>query len=159
MSRRSRAQLLAFDDEPLDALTAALFRAALERRSAGEPLAYITGIKEFWSLPLVVTPAVLVPRPETELLVERCLAHLDATPRLVADLGTGSLAIAAALARERPTWHIVATDQSEAALEVAAINRRRLELPQVELRKGRWCDALWERCRHRQSAGANSTPS
>ncbi len=70
LTRRSRAQLLAFGEMPVDALTAALFDAGIERRAAGEPLAYITGIREFWSLPLVVSPAVLVPRPETELLVE-----------------------------------------------------------------------------------------
>ncbi|MEO6366743.1 MAG: hypothetical protein ABIP38_02005, partial [Steroidobacteraceae bacterium] len=77
LTQRSRAQLLAFDDALIDADTAALFRAGLERRAAGEPLAYITGIREFWSLPLVVSPAVLVPRPETELVVELCLARLD----------------------------------------------------------------------------------
>lgn len=140
--RCNRAHLLAFDDEPVDALTAAMFEASLERRAGGEPLAYITGIREFWSLPLVVTPEVLVPRPETELLVELCLARLDAAPRRVADLGTGSLAVAAALARERPAWHVVATDRSAAALSVAAINRDRLRLKNIELRQGDWCAPL-----------------
>jgi release factor glutamine methyltransferase len=142
LTQRSRAQLLAFDDAPVDALTAALFRIAAQRRAAGEPLAYITGTREFWSMPLVVSPAVLVPRPETELLVELCLAHLDAAPRRAADLGTGSGAIALALASERPNWQIIATDTSVAALEVAAINRQRLRQPQVVLRHGSWCDAL-----------------
>ncbi|MEO6184921.1 MAG: peptide chain release factor N(5)-glutamine methyltransferase, partial [Steroidobacteraceae bacterium] len=105
-------------------------------------LAYITGIREFWSLPLVVSPAVLVPRPETELVVELCLARLDEAPRLVADLGTGSGAIAMALARERADWMLIATDASAAALEVAAINRERLGIPNVALRAGSWCDAL-----------------
>ncbi|MDR2216312.1 MAG: peptide chain release factor N(5)-glutamine methyltransferase [Nevskiaceae bacterium] len=146
LMRRSRAQLLAFDDTPVDPLTTAMFQAGLERRAAGEPLAYITGVREFWSLPLVVSPDVLVPRPETELLVERCLALLgadpDPRPRRVADLGTGSLAIAAALARERPHWRIIATDRSPDALAIAAINRQRLNLPNIDLREGRWCAAL-----------------
>jgi release factor glutamine methyltransferase len=142
LTRRSRAQLLAFGEMPVDVLTAALFDAGLERRAAGEPLAYITGIREFWSLPLVVSPEVLVPRPETELLVERCLARLGDDPRSVAELGTGSLAIAAALAIERPDWHIVATDRSAGALAIAAINRQRLQLSNIELREGSWCEAL-----------------
>lgn len=140
--RGNRAQLAAFPEKPLDPLTAALFEAGVERLQAGEPLAYITGVKEFWSLPLVVSPAVLVPRPETELLVELCLARLDAAPRLVADLGTGSGAIALALARERQAWRVIATDRSSRALEVAGINRERLKLPQVELREGSWTEPL-----------------
>lgn len=153
--RRDRAQLVAFDEAGVDPLVAAMFQAAVERRAGGEPLAYITGVKEFWSLPLSVAPGVLVPRPETELLVELCLAHCrtgparDDTPSMtgspvprIADLGTGSGAIALALARERPQWRIVATDRSAAALEIAAINCRRLGIGNVELRQGSWCAAL-----------------
>jgi release factor glutamine methyltransferase len=140
--RTTRAQLLAFEEREVDALGAALFQAALERLLDGEPVAYITGVREFWSLPLTVAPGVLVPRPETELLVELCLARLDAQPRAVADLGTGSGAIALALARERPLWQVIATDRSSAALQVAAANCRRLKIRNVELRQGNWCDAL-----------------
>lgn len=141
--RVPRAQLLAFDERDVDPLTAALFQAGAERRATGEPLAYITGVKEFWSLPLNVAPGVLVPRPETELLVELSLAQLGSKlSRRVADLGTGSGAIALALARERPDWRIVATDASAAALEVAAMNIRRLGITNVELRHGNWCTAL-----------------
>ena len=140
--RANRALLFAFPERPVDALTAAMFEAGLARLQGGEPLAYITGVREFWSLPLVVSPAVLVPRPETELLVELCLARLDASPRRVADLGTGSGAIALALASERPHWSIIATDRSSEALQVAAINRQRLQLPQVELRAGSWLEPL-----------------
>lgn len=141
--RVPRSQLLAFDEREVDPLTAAMFQAGTERRAAGEPLAYITGVKEFWSLPLNVAPGVLVPRPETELLVELCLAQLgSALPRRVADLGTGSGAIALALGRERPDWRIVATDASAEALEVAATNIRRLGINNVELRQGSWCTAL-----------------
>jgi release factor glutamine methyltransferase len=141
--RVERAQLLAFGERMVDPLTIAMFQAGSQRRAAGEPLAYITGVKEFWSLPLTVAPGVLVPRPETELLVELCLRQLDAaTPRRVADLGTGSGAIALALGRERPDWRIVATDLSAEALDIAAINARRLSIHNVELRRGDWCAAL-----------------
>jgi release factor glutamine methyltransferase len=142
LTRRPRADLLAFGEHKVDAVTAGLFRSAVQRRADGEPLAYITGVREFWSLPLVVTPAVLVPRPETELLVELCLARLDHAPRLVADLGTGSGAIALALAKERPDWMLIATDASLAALEVAGLNRERLGVTNLALRAGNWCDAL-----------------
>lgn len=138
-----RAQLSAFPERTIAPLVAAMFDAGVQRRAAGEPLAYITGVREFWSLPLVATPEVLVPRPETELLVERCLAALGSgASRRVADLGTGSGAIALALARERPGWQLVATDASAAALEIAAINRQRLEIGNVELRIGSWCMPL-----------------
>lgn len=140
--RTPRAELLAFDEREVDALTIALFQAALERRAGGEPLAYITGVKEFWSLPLSVAPGVLVPRPETELLVELCLARLDQQPRRVADLGTGSGAIALALARERPQWQVIATDISPDALQIAALNCRRLRVTNVDLRQGSWCEPL-----------------
>ncbi len=101
------------------------FRELLQRRAYGEPVAYLTGVRDFWSLSLAVTPAVLVPRPETELLVERALAlHAGAAAR-VADLGTGSGAIALALAAERPGWQVVATDLSAAALAVARANAAR----------------------------------
>ncbi len=142
LAREPRAQLIAFPEALVDPITAAMFQAGLTRLVAGEPLAYVTGVREFWSLPLVVAPAVLVPRPETELLVELTLARFDAAPRRVADLGTGSGAIALALARERPDWWIIATDYSADALQIAQINRDRLKLGNVELRQGRWCDAL-----------------
>jgi release factor glutamine methyltransferase len=117
----------------------------IERRAVGEPLAYITGRKDFWSLSLSVTPAVLVPRPETELLVERAL-ELRAEPLgRVADLGTGSGAIALALASERPEWQVVATDLSEAALAVARANAAALHLGRVEFLQGSWFEPLEDR--------------
>src|SRR5687767_12009319 len=96
----SRAALFAPDERKLDAAAVARLHDAIARRAAGEPLAYIEGRREFWSLDLQVTPAVLVPRPETELLVETALERLPASPQQVADLGTGSGAIALALAHE-----------------------------------------------------------
>jgi release factor glutamine methyltransferase len=134
----TRVTLLANSDLPADADTALRYRDGLRRRSAGEPLAYIDGHREFWSLDFSVSPAVLVPRPETELLVERCLALLPASPQRVVDLGTGSGAIALALAYERPRWSIVATDASVAALAVAGGNATRLQLTNVEFRRGDW---------------------
>jgi release factor glutamine methyltransferase len=116
--------------------------ALVTRRARGEPLAYLTGEREFWSLPLRVTPAVLIPRPETELVVERALALLGATPARVADLGTGSGAIALALAKERPQWQVSATDRSAEALEVAALNARALGLGAVRFLQGDWCEPL-----------------
>jgi release factor glutamine methyltransferase len=125
-----------------DAPRAQLYRQLLLRRAAGEPLAYLIGRREFWSLELRVTPEVLVPRPETELLVERALELGPRAEAAVADLGTGSGAIALSLARERPQWRVVATDVSVAALEVARANAAALGLTRVELRLGDWYGAL-----------------
>ena len=138
----SRAHLLAHPEEPVTRATAARYAALLRRRAAGEPVAYLTGRREFWSLELSVDAAVLVPRPETELLVERALQLLPATAARVADLGTGSGAIALALARERPAWQVLATDVSRAALETARRNARALGLEALELRHGDWYQAL-----------------
>ncbi len=114
----------------------------LERRAAGEPLAYITGKKDFWSLQLTVTPAVLVPRPETELLVERALALCPGPSCRVVDLGTGSGAIALALASERPHWQVTATDASAEALAIARMNAQSLRLGRVQFLLGNWLDPL-----------------
>jgi len=115
------------------------FFALARRRRHGEPVAYLTGLREFWGLELAVTPNVLIPRPETETLVARALARLPAerTVRIL-DLGTGSGAIAIALAHERPRAQIVATDISEAALIVARTNARRLRIYSVEFRASDW---------------------
>jgi len=118
------------------------YRRLLARRAAGEPLAYLTGCRDFWSLSLTVTPAVLIPRPETELLVERALAVRTAADGRVADLGTGCGAVALALASERPGWHVVATDACAAALAVARANAAALNLSRVELRQGDWYQPL-----------------
>jgi release factor glutamine methyltransferase len=115
----------------------------VRRRAEGQPVAYLTGECEFWSLPLHVTPATLIPRPETELVVESALAHLPAGESLyIADLGTGSGAIALALASERPDWRVVATERCTAALEVARDNARRLDLANVAFHAGDWFEPL-----------------
>ena len=106
-----------------------LFDELMARRMQGEPIAYILGKKEFWSLELIVTPAVLIPRPETELLVELALQKLDRQkPLKILDLGTGSGAIALALAHEQPHWEITAIDSSLAALNIAQQNAKQLGL-------------------------------
>jgi len=118
------------------------YRRLLARRAAGEPLAYLTGSRDFWSLRLRVTPAVLIPRPETELLVERALALRTAADGRVADLGTGCGAVALALASERPRWQVVATDACADALAVARANAAALGLSRVEWRHGDWYQPL-----------------
>lgn len=140
---RPRSYLHTWPERMLEPEPATRFNAWLIRRQAGEPVAYILGRREFWSLELEVTADTLIPRPETELLVELALARLPANgPVRVADLGTGSGAIALALAVERPLARIVATDQSPAALAVARRNARRLKITSVEFRQGDWCAAL-----------------
>jgi release factor glutamine methyltransferase len=114
----------------------------IERRAAGEPIAYILGYRDFWTLTLCVNPSVLVPRPETELLVERALTLGPTGPARVADLGTGSGAIALALASERSEWTITATDVSEDALQTARANAATLGLGRVAFLRGRWFEPL-----------------
>ena len=122
----SRAELQMRQDEPPPAGFEGPFRALIERRARREPAAYIRGRQEFWSREFEVTPEVLIPRPETELIVEELLNLLPidapALPRRVADIGTGSGCIAVSVAAERPNVHVVATDISRPALKVARRN-------------------------------------
>lgn len=135
----SRAALAAKPDRALSPQQAAELEALARRRLRGEPVAYLTGRREFWSLDLGVTPAVLVPRPETELVVELALAALAGIARPAAlDLGTGSGAIALAIARERPDAAVTAVDRSAEALAVAAGNAARLGIANVRLLCGSW---------------------
>ncbi len=138
-----RSALYAWPERRVDAKQATRFAAWLHRRQRGEPLAYLLGRREFWSLELEVTPDTLIPRPETETLVELALTRLAEDAALaLADLGTGSGAIALALAVERPRVHIVATDHSAAALTVARRNAERLGLQSIVFRQGDWCAPL-----------------
>jgi release factor glutamine methyltransferase len=139
----SRSYLHAWSDRTVASEQANIFFSYLDRRAAGEPIAYLLGTKEFWSLTFKVTGATLIPRPETELIVEHVLAQLDANSEMViADLGTGSGAIALALAHERPRWLVYATDLSEAALEVARFNAANLAINNVIFSQGDWLSAL-----------------
>lgn len=141
---RPRAWIMAHPDECiLDCEATDRYEAWVTRRSHGEPVAYVLGEKEFWSLPLEVTPDVLVPRPETELVVELALTHLrrDQQARVL-DLAAGSGAIALALARELPRAAVVGTDISAAAIAVARRNGQRLGLANVSFRTGSWFDPV-----------------
>jgi release factor glutamine methyltransferase len=139
----ARSWLAAHGDEPLPRLQADAYFALAKRRRDGEPVAYLTGTREFWGLSLRVTPDVLIPRPETETLVELALEWLprDGAPRML-DLGTGSGAIALAIAAERPRARVVATDASAAALAVARDNAKRLALANVEFAQADWYDGV-----------------
>lgn len=116
-------------------------RELLARRQRGEPIAYITGRREFWSLDLQVTPDVLIPRPETELLVEQALAYIPVHANwFIADLGTGSGAVALAIAQERPGCKVIAADISQPALAIAQENAKRLGIENIEFRHGTWLE-------------------
>jgi release factor glutamine methyltransferase len=140
---KPRSWLFAHADDELDTAVQTAFHDLVARRVAGEPVAYLTGRRGFWSLELEVTPATLIPRPETELLVELALERLsaDAATR-VADLGTGSGAIALAIAHERPRAQVSAVDASAAALAVAQRNAARLGIGNVRFVQGDWLAPL-----------------
>lgn len=136
---RPHSWLFAHGDDPIEPALAARFETLVARRAAGEPVAYLIGRRGFWRFDLAVSPATLIPRPETERLVELALARLPAGPdAAVADLGTGSGAVALALAVERPDVEVVATDLSEAALAVARANAAELGLGRVAFLAGDW---------------------
>jgi release factor glutamine methyltransferase len=139
---KTRTWLYTWPAHELDTAQTNAFAALLLRAEQGEPVAYLTGKRAFWTLTLDVTPAVLIPRPETELLVELALELGKPMPGPVADLGTGSGAIALALASERSDWQLHATDLSIAALQVAQANATRLGYTNVQFLHGSWCEPL-----------------
>lgn len=143
---RSRSHLHARPETPLSDREAALFCRYVERRRAGEPLAHITGHREFRSRGFSVTADTLVPRPETEQLVETALERGDSLHRPVSaiDLGTGSGCIALSLAVERPHWHVLATDVSGPALQVARANAAALGAAAVRFVQSDWFEAVGE---------------
>jgi release factor glutamine methyltransferase len=142
---QERAWLLAHDTDLLTDAASQEFMRLCERRASGEPLAYVTGRKDFFGLVLKVDSRVLVPRPETETLVEWALEILRDRPRpRVVDLGTGSGAIALALKRERPDAQVMATDSSAGALEVAAANARALNMD-ITFRRTSWLTGIGQR--------------
>ena len=138
----NRTYLYTWPEKHLSTSQQSYFDSLLDRRVLGEPIAYVTGEREFWSLTLRVNRHVLIPRPETELLVETALGLLPTQAQRVADLGTGSGAIALALANERPDWQIYASDLSLEALQVASDNALSNKLGNVHFSQGSWCEAL-----------------
>jgi len=141
-----RSYLFAHPEDVLDNAAFARFDALLQRRLGGEPMAYIMGIKEFWSHELLVSPATLVPRPETELLVELALREIPRKAQWqILDLGTGSGAIAIALAGERLLCEVTAVDLSESALAVARENARQLSMGNIGFAQGSWSEPVRDR--------------
>lgn len=139
---KSRSYLHTWPERELEAEQLARFQAAQARRLAGEPVAYILGQQGFWSLELEVAAHTLIPRPDTELLVETALALVPGTPANVLDLGTGSGAIALALACERPAWRVTGVDRVPEAVALAERNRTRLRLANASFVASHWFSAL-----------------
>lgn len=141
---KPRAWLYTWPEKEVSLDCAHLFRQLLEQRRTGLPVAYITGVREFWSLQLAVNSATLIPRPETETLVSWSLELPLQGNASVVDLGTGSGAIALAVASERPHWQVTATDVSAQALQVARANAARAGLQRVSFLQSNWYEALGE---------------
>ncbi|GGU63629.1 release factor glutamine methyltransferase [Pseudomonas laurentiana] len=139
---KSRSYLHTWPERIVTSEAAQTFADYLQRRRAGEPVAYILGQQGFWKLDLEVAPHTLIPRPETELLVEAALELLPALPARVLDLGTGTGAIALALASERPQWQVTAVDRVLDAVALAERNRQRLQLENVQVLNSHWFSAL-----------------
>lgn len=135
---RARTYLLAFGETLLTAEQAEQLAVLLARRERGEPVAYLVGEREFWSLPLSVSPATLIPRPDTECLVELALERLPATPCAILDLGTGTGAIALALASERPDCQVTGIDLQPAAVALAQHNAQKLAINNARFLQGDW---------------------
>jgi len=140
---KPRSHLHAWPEAPLDTGQLTRFESLLAKRATGHPVAHLTGHQEFWSLDLEVTTHTLIPRPDTELLVEQALAQLPADqPLRILDAGTGGGAIALALGHERPHWQVFANDRSPACLAVADKNATRLGVSNVHFFTGNWCEAI-----------------
>lgn len=135
---KSRSWLMAFDETLLNDQQLSQLDALLLRRAQGEPVAHLIGEREFWSLPLRVNDATLIPRPDTEILVEQALVRLPATPSRILDLGTGTGAIALAIASERPDCQVVGVDRIEAAVELAQLNAEQLGLSNASFSLSHW---------------------
>ena len=139
---KARTFILAFGETALSDDECQTLDALLARRERGEPIAHLIGTREFWSLPLFVSPATLIPRPDTECLVEQALARLPPAPCRLLDLGTGTGAIALALASERPDCHVTALELMPDAVALARRNAEHLNLTNVTIAQSDWFSAL-----------------
>ncbi len=139
---KSRTFILAFDETALNADESEKLEALLSRRVNGEPVAHLVGMREFWSLPLEVSPVTLIPRPDTECLVEQALARLPSEACAILDLGTGTGAIALALASERPDCPVTAVDFVADAVALASRNAATLGIKNVSVMQSNWFSAL-----------------
>ncbi|SUC01107.1 N5-glutamine S-adenosyl-L-methionine-dependent methyltransferase [Proteus vulgaris] len=142
VTQRARTYLMAFNETLLSQDELTQLSQLLTRRIKGEPIAYLVGEREFWSLPLKVSPATLIPRPDTECLVEQALEKLPTEPTTILDLGTGTGAIALAMASERPDCHIIGVDFQAEAVALAQENATRLALNNTEFMESCWFSSL-----------------
>jgi release factor glutamine methyltransferase len=141
--KKDRSYLISWPEKEIEQTQLKQFQLLIEQRHQGHPVAHLVQQKEFWSLNLMVSPDTLIPRPETELIVEQVLNnYAESTTLSLLDLGTGSGAIALAIASEKPQWNITATDQSLKALQVAEKNAQKLKLNNIEFKSGNWFEAI-----------------
>ena len=139
---KPRTWLYTWGDQPIDLALRAAFDVLVARRQQGEPIAYLIGQREFWGLPLETAPHTLIPRPDTEVLVEAALAHAACKTGLLLDLGTGTGAIALAFASERPQWQVTGVDVVPEAVALAQHNAKRLSLNNATFLESNWFAAL-----------------
>lgn len=139
---RDRAWLYTWGDQACDTWTRARFAALVAARADGQPIAYLTGEREFWGLPLTTSRHTLIPRPDTETLVEAALERAPYAPGALLDMGTGTGAIALAFASERPGWEVVGVDVRHEAVELATGNARRLGITNATFLCSHWFTAL-----------------
>ena len=144
-ANKSKEFLIAHSDDQLDRHTYKRYQEYLQRRASGEPVAYITKTKEFWSLPLDIIPGVLIPRPETELIIEVTLEIITTKDKIrILDLGTGSGCIAIALASELPNAEITACDNSATCIELAKKNAKKFNLSNIDFILSNWFEHINE---------------
>ncbi len=139
---KPRSYLYSWPERQLTEAQQCQFEQLIERRVSGTPVAHIIGMREFWSLPFMVNASTLIPRPDTEILVETALNLPLPTACAALDLGTGTGAIALSLAHERPQWQVTAVDKVDDAVSLAKANREQLQLPQVEVLQSDWFSAV-----------------